>query len=69
LGEFVRKTYSNWAGLIHKNYCASSLIVRVKWKAKVLDLGVSHVDDTEYCSLTAFLPELQIYSLKVEGAT
>jgi hypothetical protein len=69
VGAFGRKTYSNWAGLIRKNNCASSLILRVKWKTKVLDLGVSHVNDTKYDSLAAFLTELQIYSLNVEGAT
>jgi hypothetical protein len=69
LRAFDRKTCSNWAGLIRKNNCASSLIVGVKWKAKVLDLEVSHVDNTEYDSLTAFLTELQIRSLNAEGAT
>jgi len=69
LRAFGRKTCSNWAGLIRKNNCASSLIVGGKLKAKVLDLEVSHVDDTEYDSLTALLTELQIHSLNVEGAT
>jgi len=43
-----------WAGLIRENNCASSLVVRVKWKAKLLYLEFSHVDHTEYGSLTAF---------------
>ena len=66
---FGRKSYSNWAGSIRENNCTSLLIVRVKCKAKILYLEVSHVDDAEYGSLTAFLTELQIHSLNVESAT
>jgi hypothetical protein len=54
LGAFGRKTYSGWFGVIREDNCASSLIVRVKWKTKILDLEVSHVDDKEYVSFTAF---------------
>lgn len=69
MGAFGGKTYRKWAGLIRENNCASSLIVRVKWKAKVLDLEGSHVDDTEYGSLTALLTALQVHNLHAEGAT
>jgi hypothetical protein len=65
LGAFGGKRCNNWAELIRKNNWASSLIVRAKWKAKILDLEVSHVDDTEYSLRTAFLTEILIHSLNL----